>query len=104
MLTCWLMLRQAAEGDRAFTHRPGVLPTRHGRVPVQRPIHWTDSHPPEGPTGNGPWTDVADPVTDNMVNFAGAIKLTTTQYIRVTYPGSPPMYPMSALPIAVKIT
>ena len=56
------------------------------------------------PTGNGPWTDVAGPVTDNMVNFAGAIKLTTTQYIRVTYPGSPPMYPMSALPIAVKIT
>ena len=56
------------------------------------------------PTGNGPWTSVAAAVTDNMGNFAAAITLTTTKYVRVAYAGSPTMYPMSSPSHSVKIT
>ena len=95
----------SARAGVAFTvtgqafYQPGMVAS-----PTAQPFTGQTLTLQKASTSNGPWTDVAHPLTDNMGNFAAAITLTTSAYIRVTYPGSPTMYPMIAPSHSVKIT
>jgi hypothetical protein len=57
-----------------------------------------------GKTSAGPWSTVTKAVTDNQGNYAAVIRLTTSAYVNVIYPGTSMIYPMTTLPIDVKVS
>ena len=57
-----------------------------------------------GKTSAGPWSTVTKAVTDNQGSYAAVIRLTTSAYVNVIYPGTWMIYAMTTLPIYVKVS